>query len=47
MMRGLLEGEKVTPEDEIIARDVAGAIYLGVSIVTYAPTSTLTQLILA
>ncbi|RPD54263.1 CyP450 monooxygenase [Lentinus tigrinus ALCF2SS1-6] len=28
MMRGILEGEKVTAEDEIIARDVAGAIYL-------------------
>ena len=47
MMRGLLEGEKVTPEDEIIARDVAGAIYLGVSVVTSVATATLTTIILA
>ncbi len=33
MMRGLLEGEKITAEDEVIARDVAGAIYLGTLLV--------------
>ena len=46
-MCGILEGEKVTPEDEIIARDVAGAIYLGVSVVTSVATATLTTIILA
>ncbi len=43
MMRGILEGEKITVEDEVIARDVAGAIYLG----TLLALAAVTRLILS